>query len=46
MYQDYPNFGVAQTVAQKYLDYPILAWKKMFKEVFDTLNEYHEDVGG
>jgi hypothetical protein len=46
MYQDYPNFSVAQTVSEKYLGYPIMTWNKMFREVFDTLKEYQEDVGG
>lgn len=44
MYQDYPNFTVAQTISEKYQNYPIVTWHKMFKEIFDTLKEYHSEV--
>ncbi len=44
MYQDYPNFTTAQTISEKYQNYPIATWNKMFKEIFDTLKEYREDI--
>ncbi len=44
MYQDYPNFTTAQTISEKYQNYPIATWNKMFKEIFDTLKEYRDDI--
>lgn len=44
MYQDYPNFTTAQTISEKYQNYPIATWNKMFKEIYDTLKEYREDI--
>lgn len=37
MYQDYPNFNSAQAISEKYQNYPVSTWNKMFKEIFDTL---------
>lgn len=44
MYQDYPNFTVAQQISDKYKDYPIATWEKMFREISDTLRDYRQDV--
>ena len=40
MYEDYPNFTIARKVSAKYLDYPVTAWRNLFKEIADTLKEY------
>jgi hypothetical protein len=31
MYPDYPNFTVAHTISEKYQNYPMFTWQKMFK---------------
>ena len=40
MYEDYPNFTIARKVSAKYLEYPVSAWRDLFKEIADTLKEY------
>ena len=39
-YQGYPNFGVAREICEKYLDYPVLSWRKLFEDISNQLAEY------
>ncbi|KRW99353.1 hypothetical protein PPERSA_02465 [Pseudocohnilembus persalinus] len=41
-YNGYPNFYKAREISQKYLDYPILSWRKLFKSIDEQLSEYDE----
>jgi hypothetical protein len=40
MYKGYPTFAQARKIAEKYVNYPVKSWQKMFKEIADTLKEY------
>ncbi len=37
MYKGYPTFAKARKIAQKYVDYSVVTWQKMFKEIVNTL---------
>lgn len=37
MYKGYPTFSKARKISEKYLNYPVKSWQKMFKEIVDTL---------
>ncbi|KRX08037.1 hypothetical protein PPERSA_06215 [Pseudocohnilembus persalinus] len=39
-YQGYPNFTRAREIIEKYLDYPIIAWRNLFYEMANQLGEY------
>jgi len=30
------SYEIAKTVSQRYLDYPVLSWRKLFKNVYDA----------
>ena len=32
-YTGYPDFRVARSICEDYLDYPVLAWRKLFIEI-------------
>ena len=38
------GFKVAKSISKKYADYPILAWKVLFTEILDQLEEFEEGV--
>lgn len=38
------GFKVAKSISKKYSDYPILAWKVLFTEILDQLEEFEEGV--
>jgi hypothetical protein len=40
MYTGYPNFKTARELSEKYKDYPVPTWRKLFKEVYDLLNAH------
>ena len=40
MYEDYPNFSKARKLTQQYVDYPVIGWRNLFKEIHDTLKDY------
>lgn len=40
MYQGYPDFTKARKISESYIDYPIEAWRNLFKEVYDILKEF------
>lgn len=42
MYLGYPNFATARALAEKYKNYPIITWRKMFTEVFNLLQAHDE----
>jgi len=31
MYKGYPTFAQARKIAEKYVNYPVKSWQKMFK---------------
>lgn len=37
MYKGYPSFSKSRKIAEKYVNYPVASWRKMFKEIVDTL---------
>lgn len=43
MYKGYPSFSKARKVAEKYVNYPVKSWQKMFKEIVDTLKDYDSE---
>lgn len=42
MYQGYPNFSMARKISSSYINYPVGAWRSLFKEVYDLLKDYDE----
>ena len=38
------GFKVARKIVREYEDYPIVAWRLMFLEILEQLNEYDGDV--
>ena len=38
------GFKIAKLISKKYADYPILAWKVLFTEILDQLEEFEEGV--
>ena len=34
MYQGYPEFKIARKISAEYIEYPVPAWKNLFKEIF------------
>ncbi len=44
MYKGYPNFSKARKIVQNYLNYSVSSWKKMFKDIHDTLKDYDEAI--
>lgn len=43
MYKGYPNFNKARKISQKYLDYPVETWRKLFAQIAQTLKDYDSD---
>ena len=39
-YTGSPDFKIARSICDKYLDYPILSWRNMFYEIANQLAEY------
>lgn len=37
MYKGYPTFEKARKIVQSYLNYPVISWRKLFKDIHDTL---------
>jgi len=35
----YPHFEEAKKITKQYLNYPVMKWQKLFKEVYETLNK-------
>ena len=42
MSKGFPTFEKARKVVEQYLKYPVAAWRKLFKDINDTLKEYDE----
>lgn len=40
MVTGYPNFVAARELSDKYKEYPVLTWRKLFREVYDLLNSH------
>ena len=40
MYEDYPTFSKARKISQEYIEYPVLGWRNLFKDICDTLKDY------
>ena len=38
------GFKLAKTISKQYADYPVLAWKVLFTEILDQLEEFEEGV--
>ena len=38
------GFKIAKSISKKYADYPILAWKVLFTEILDQLEEFEEGI--
>lgn len=43
MYKGYPSFTRARKLSEKYIEYPIPTWQKIFKDIFNTLKEYDSE---
>lgn len=39
-YVDYPNFKAARALAEKYIFYPVIAWRNLFYDVANQLAEF------
>eukprot|EP01017_Pseudomicrothorax_dubius_P029140 TRINITY_DN3510_c0_g1_i2.p1 TRINITY_DN3510_c0_g1~~TRINITY_DN3510_c0_g1_i2.p1 ORF type:complete len:696 (+),score=188.42 TRINITY_DN3510_c0_g1_i2:115-2088(+) len=39
----FPNFQIARKVSEQYIDYPVLAWRRLFIEIANQLAEYDGD---
>ncbi len=39
-YIDYPNFKTARALVDKYLTYPVIAWRNLFYDVANQLAEF------
>ena len=39
-YNGYPNFVRAREIIEKYLDYPVIAWRNLFYDMANQLAEY------
>ena len=44
MYKGYPNFEKARKIIKAYTNYPVTSWRKMFKDIEDTLYYYDNEV--
>jgi hypothetical protein len=42
-YEGYPNFVVAKKLSKKYIDYPVISWRKLFLDVVNQLAEFDGD---
>jgi hypothetical protein len=42
-YTGYPDFKIAKATFKKYLNYPVLSWRKLFIDVANQLAEYEEE---
>lgn len=40
VYTGHPDYKVSREIAKKYLDYPVLSWKKLFTDLSNQLREY------
>ena len=38
------GFKIAKAISRKYADYPVLAWKVLFTEILDQLEEFEEGI--
>ena len=38
----FPQFTIAKTLCEEYLDYPVLSWRNLFVEIANQLSEYQE----
>lgn len=43
IYIDYPNFKLAREISEKYLEYPVISWRNLFKELYNQLCEHDGD---
>lgn len=43
MYKGYPSFTKARKISEKYLEYPVPTWQKIFREIANTLKEYDSE---
>lgn len=43
MYKGSPSFNKAREISKKYEDYAVETWRKMFKEIGDSLKEYDQE---
>lgn len=43
MYKGYPSFTRARKLSEKYIEFPIPTWQKIFKDIFNTLKEYDSE---
>ena len=42
MSKGFPNFTKARKIVEQYLKYPVASWRKLFKEVHETLQGYDQ----
>ena len=40
MHKGYPSFSKSRKICEKYIDYPVNTWRKMFEEISKTLKGY------
>jgi hypothetical protein len=38
------DYAVARKISESYRDYPVLAWRKLFNDVYNTLNRGEEEL--
>jgi hypothetical protein len=36
------DYAVARKVSERYREYPVLSWQKLFSDVYNTLNKSEE----
>jgi len=40
LYVGFPNFKTARDLCEKYLDWPVIAWRNLFYDIANRLAEY------